>query len=170
MRIPRIFTGQALAPDQVLDLEPGPGQHVARVLRMKPGDPLVLFDGNGGEFPATLQALEKKRVTVVLGERRGREAESPLWIHLGIAVSRGERMDWVMQKATELGASAITPLLTERTEVRLAGERSDKKLRHWRQVTISACEQCGRNRLPLLNQPQPCLLYTSDAADELRSV
>ena len=170
MRIPRIFTGQALAPDQVLDLEPGPGQHVARVLRMKPGDPLVLFDGSGGEFSATLQALEKKRVTVVLGERRGREAESPLWIHLGIAVSRGERMDWVMQKATELGASAITPLLTERTEVRLAGERSDKKLRHWRQVTISACEQCGRNRLPLLNQPQPVGEWLQDTQADYRLV
>jgi 16S rRNA (uracil1498-N3)-methyltransferase len=154
MRTPRIFTGQTLAPDQVVELEPGPGQHVARVLRMGPGDPLVLFDGSGGEFPATLQVVDKKRVTVALGERQDREAESPLWIHLGIAVSRGDRMDWVMQKATELGVSAITPLLTERTEVRLAGERGDKKLRHWRQVTISACEQCGRNRLPLLHQPQ----------------
>lgn len=150
MRIPRIHTGLMLQADFSFDLEPGPSQHLSRALRMQAGDALILFDGRGGEYPATIAAIGKKRVSVTTSTHTAREVESPLSIHLGIAISRGDRMDWVVQKATELGVTAVTPLLTERTEVKLKGERADKKVHHWQQVAISACEQSGRNRVPLV--------------------
>ncbi|KAA1190419.1 16S rRNA (uracil(1498)-N(3))-methyltransferase [Pseudohalioglobus sediminis] len=148
MRIPRIFTGQVLQAGSRYDLEPGPSQHLARALRMQVGDLLTLFDGRGGEYRATIDAISKKQVTVLTSAHEARDVESPLSIHLGIAVSRGDRMDWVVQKATELGVGAITPLLTERTEVRLSGERLARKVAHWQQVVVSACEQSGRNTVP----------------------
>ncbi|RLQ20939.1 16S rRNA (uracil(1498)-N(3))-methyltransferase [Seongchinamella sediminis] len=153
MRIPRIHTGQVLQAESSVDLEPGPSQHLGRALRMQVGDALVVFDGRGGEYPATITAIGKKQVSITTGQLDAREAESPLAIHLGIAISRGDRMDWVVQKATELGVSRITPLLTERTEVKLRGERAAKKQQHWQQVAVSACEQCGRNRIPSLAEP-----------------
>lgn len=148
MRIPRIHTGQVLQADATFDLEPGPSQHLGRALRMQVGDSLVVFDGRGGEYPATIAAIGRKQVSITTGLLNPREAESPLAIHLGIATSRGDRMDWVVQKATELGVSRISALVTERTEVKLRGERAAKKLTHWQQVATSACEQCGRNRIP----------------------
>ena len=154
MRIPRIYTGQELQGNTSLQLESGPSQHVARALRMRAGDTLVLFNGKGGEYLADITAVERKSVVVTTGAYRERNLESGLHIHLGIAVSRGDRMDWVVQKATELGVCALTPLFTERTEVKLAGDRADKKNHHWRQVAISACEQCGRNRLPAIHPLQ----------------
>ncbi len=150
MRIPRIHTGQVLQADSTFVLEPGPSQHLARALRMQVGDSLILFDGRGGQYPATISALSKKLVTVATAAYDSHEAESPLAVHLGIAISRGDRMDWVVQKATELGVTQITPLTTERTEVKLKGERADKKVAHWQQIATSACEQCGRNRIPLI--------------------
>ena len=151
MRIPRIYTAQPLTPGTSMPLDAGPSQHIARALRMQAGDALVLFDGTGGDFQAELLQVGKKEVVVRLGERREQRTESPLAIHLGIAVSRGDRMDWVVQKATELGVTNLSPLFTERTEVKLTGERADKKLRHWRQIAVSACEQCGRDRLPVIS-------------------
>ncbi len=150
MRLPRIFTPQALRAESTFDLEPGPSQHLAHALRMQVGDALILFDGRGGQYAATISAVGKKQVCVATAAHDPREVESPVSIHLGIAISRGDRMDWVVQKATELGASEVTPLLTERTGVKLKGERADRKVEHWRQIAISACEQCGRNRVPLL--------------------
>jgi 16S rRNA (uracil1498-N3)-methyltransferase len=148
MRVPRIYTGQTLQVGASVELEAGASQHIARALRMTPGDPLALFNGRGDEYRAELLTVGKKQVVAAVNERRERQSESTLSLHLGIAISRGDRMDWVVQKATELGVSALTPLFTERTEVKLAGERAEKKLHHWRQIAISACEQCGRNRLP----------------------
>ena len=148
MRIPRIYSARLLEAGIDVELETGPSQHIARVLRMPVGAELILFDGRGGEYPAAISAIGKKHVTATTGEHCPTELESPLAIHLGIAVSRGERMDWVVQKATELGVAVITPLFSERTEVRLSGERARRKLCHWQQVAISACEQCGRNTLP----------------------
>ena len=150
MRIPRIYTGQALRGNTRIELEPGPGVHIARALRMREGDKLTLFNGEGGEYPGEIAAIGKKKVVVTTGAHRALELESDLRIHLGIAVSRGDRMDWVIQKATELGVDALTPLFTERTEVKLAGDRAAKKIHHWQQIAISACEQCGRNRLPVV--------------------
>jgi len=154
MRLPRIHTAQALQAGARVELEQRQAHYVARVLRMRAGDALILFNGTGGQYPATLQTVGKNAVVVSTGDFEPLERESPLALHLGIAVSRGDRMDWVVQKATELGVRSITPLTSERTEVRLKGERAEKKLRHWQQVATSACEQCGRNRLPVVNTLQ----------------
>ncbi len=154
MRIPRIYTRQPLTSEITLELEASAANHVARVLRMGPGQTLSLFNGAGGEFRATITTVEKRAVTVTIGCWQENDIESPLHVELGIGISRGDRMDWILQKATELGVYRIAPLLTERTEVKLKGERAEKKQQHWEQVVISACEQCGRNRLPILNQPQ----------------
>jgi 16S rRNA (uracil1498-N3)-methyltransferase len=150
MRIPRIYTAQALAPNSVLTLEPQASTHIGRALRMRSGDAITLFNGDGNSYTAAINEIGKKSVTVNVLTQVTDDHESPLQIELGIAISRGDRMDWVIQKATELGVTRITPLLTERTEVKLKGERAQKKLEHWRQVSISACEQCGRNQLPEL--------------------
>lgn len=170
MRIPRIYTGQALHAGSSITLEPGPSQHIARALRMGPGDQLVLFNGNGGQFPAVISAVDRKSVTATTAEFDDVELESTLRLHLGIAISRGERMDWVVQKATELGVSSIAPLLSERTEVRLRGDREDKKIRHWRQIAVSACEQCGRNRLPEIQDLQSIDNWTSQALADIKLV
>lgn len=153
MRIPRIFTERALSAGMELALEPGPSQHLARVLRMGQGDELQLFDGSGLEHRARIVAADKRQVTVLLQDAVPGLAESPLQIHLGIGISRGERMDMVVQKAAELGVATISPLYTERTEVRLRGEREARKQQHWRQVAVSACEQCGRSRIPPVHEP-----------------
>ncbi len=154
MRIPRIYTPQPLAPSSTLALDAEAAHHVARVLRMQSGDALILFNGDGNEYPAAIASVDKKSVQVVLEAANTFDRESPLAIHLGIAISKGERMDWVIQKATELGVTEITPLQTERVEVRLNSEREGKKLSHWQAIAISACEQCQRNRIPVIHSPQ----------------
>jgi 16S rRNA (uracil1498-N3)-methyltransferase len=154
MRITRIYSAEKLTSHTTVALQPGPSRHLARVLRLAVGDLLTLFDGHGGEYPGEITAIDKKAVQVRTGEHRESESESPLAIHLGIGVSRGERMDWLIQKSTELGVTAVTPLLTEHTGVKLSGERATKKIQHWQQVAISACEQCGRNRPPVIHELQ----------------
>lgn len=151
MRIPRIFTHQTLTSDLKIDLDENASRHIAKVLRMQVGRDLILFNGKGGEYPSTVIDVGKKIVQVQVGELSPQDRQSPLPIHLGIGVSRGERFDYVLQKATELGVSRITPLFTERTEVKLAGPRLEKKWQHWQQVIISSCEQCQRNLIPELN-------------------
>lgn len=150
---PRIFTSQPLAVDTLVELEDGPARHVAGSLRLKQGAALTLFNGLGGEFAARIDSLERRRVRVAVESFDPVERESPLPVVLALGISRGERMDYAIQKSTELGVAAIAPLVTERTEVRLRGEREQKKLQHWRQVAISACEQSGRNRLPDIQPP-----------------
>jgi len=170
MRTPRIFTAQPLAAQLELKLESAPSQHIARAMRMQPGDTLTLFNGQGGEYTATISAVSKKNVTVEVGDFRNIELESPLTIHLGIAISRGDRMDWIVQKATELGVSRVSPLLTQRTEVKLKGERADKKIQHWRQIGIAACEQCGRNQLPHIEPLQDLPSWLTGTNDETKLV
>ncbi len=153
MRVPRIFTTQSLTSFQSVELEEAAAHYLGKVLRMQPGRELVLFNGSGGEFKAQITHINKKQVTVNVGEFTADNRQSPLQLELAIGVSRGERMDWVLQKATELGVTHITPLLTERTEVKLTGERQEKKIQHWQQILISACEQCQRNILPVLREP-----------------
>lgn len=150
MRVPRIFTTQPLQINSEVELEAGPSGHIAKALRMRIGDAVTLFNGLGGEFSAEIYSIDKKSVKLNVLNHNAQEFESPLQLELGIAISRGDRMDWVIQKATELGATRISPLTTLRTEVKLKGERAEKKLRHWQQVIIGACEQCGRNQLPQL--------------------
>jgi 16S rRNA (uracil1498-N3)-methyltransferase len=170
MRTPRIYTPQRLMSSTLIELEPESSRHLARALRIQEGDPLTLFDGHGGEYPAAVTAVDKKRVQVQVGSLLSRECESALHIHMGIALSRGDRMDWIIQKATELGVSSMTPLATERSGVKLRGERAEKKLRHWQQIAISACEQCGRNRLPVIQALQPLVNWLEHTEAERKFV
>jgi 16S rRNA (uracil1498-N3)-methyltransferase len=154
MRIPRLFVPHALVPGQEIALPPQAGEHVARVLRLQSGDRLRLFNGDGSEFSGEITSIGKRAVNARVLERvDGADRESPLHITLGQGIARGEKMDWVLQKATELGVARIVPLVTERTEVRLDAERAERRLAHWQAVLASACEQCGRNRLPELAPP-----------------
>lgn len=170
MRIPRIYTQLSLQANAPIELEAGPSHHLSRVLRMKVGDSLILFNGGGGQYPATISTMERKAVVATTGNFDAIEHESGLYLQLGIAVSRGDRMDWVVQKATELGVSSIAPLLSERTEVRLSGERGAKKWQHWQQIATSACEQCGRNRLPQVLPPQPLAQWLQGVEADTRLV
>ncbi|WP_028693548.1 16S rRNA (uracil(1498)-N(3))-methyltransferase [Pseudomonas cremoricolorata] len=152
MRLSRFFIDAPLSLGEH-DLPEAQAHYIGRVLRMNPGDAVQLFDGSGQEFLGQLLEVGKKTVRVALDQALPGQADSPLHIHLGQGLSRGERMDWAIQKATELGVTAITPIVSERCEVRLKDERADKRLAHWRQVAISACEQCGRSTLPQINPP-----------------
>lgn len=154
MRISRLFTEAQLQAEQSLLLDEKPSHYLSKVLRASIDTQLVLFNGDGQQYPAIIRAIGKKQVEVEVLQPEQVDCESPLTIHLGIAVSKGDRMDWVVQKATELGVGAITPLNSERTELKLKGERLTKKMAHWRNISISACEQCGRNRLPELHPYQ----------------
>lgn len=170
MRMPRFYTTQSLQPDQTLELESGPSHHLARVLRIQTGATVQLFNGDGCDYDAEVVDVDRRAVTLRIGEPAPGIAESPLAIELGIAISKGERMDFVVQKATELGVSRIVPLLTERVEVRLKGERAERRLEHWRGVIIAACEQCGRATLPHLAEPQPFASWLAGCNAERRFV
>ncbi len=148
MRVSRIYTDVPLTENLSAELNPKTSHYISRVLRLKEGTSLILFDGSGRQFDASINHISKNSVTVDVGPADQTSVESPLNIHLGIAISKGDRMDWVIQKATELGVSEITPLLSQRVEVKLKGERLQKKQEHWQQIGISSCEQCGRNLVP----------------------
>ncbi len=154
MRTPRIYSPQKLAENTELELDEQASHHCLKVLRMDVGRELILFNGDGACYPASIVAKSKKSATIRTSKKVEEAIESPLQTHLAVAVSRGDRFDYVIQKATELGATQITPLFTERTEVKLQGERLDKKVASWNKIIISACEQCGRNTLPSLNPPE----------------
>ncbi len=169
MRLSRFFVDTPLSLGQH-ELPEAQAHYIARVLRLTSGAALQLFDGSGQEYRGELAEVGKKRVSVTLSEQLPGMAESPLHIHLGQGLSRGERMDWAIQKATELGVSEITPLFSERCEVRLNDERADKRLAHWRQVAISACEQCGRSVLPTIHPPLPMADWAKSCAAELKLI
>lgn len=170
MRIPRVYVKDSLPRQGDYQLGEESSHYLCKVLRMLAGRELLLFDGSGYEFTATLLKAGKKAAQVTITSARAVDRESPLQSTLGIGISRGERMDWVIQKATELGVSAITPLFTERCEVKLSGERLTKKIEHWRQIATSACEQCQRNRLPTIDEPQKMSDFCSSSTDALKLV
>jgi len=153
MRLNRVFVGQPVSTGCEVPLPDAAAYHVARVLRLRAGAPLVVFDGSGADFRAEIMAVEGERVRVRVGERSAGLRESPLAITLVQAVSRGERMDWTLQKATELGVRRIQPVLSARSVVRLDDQQAAKKLRHWQAIVAAACEQCGRSVLPELRAP-----------------
>lgn len=153
MRLTRVYVDAALESGARLVLSGSAAGHLTRVLRLRPGATLTLFNGQGGEYAASIERVQKSKVTVAVGEHQPLERESPFPLTLAQGVSRGERMDLVVQKATELGAARLVPVLTERSIVRLDEERSDRKSSHWRAIAIAACEQCGRNRLPEVTLP-----------------
>lgn len=152
MRISRFFIDAPLSLG-TCDLPEASAHYIGRVLRLTAGTAVQLFDGSGQEYSGVLVEVGKKHVKVELQALVTGLAESTLRIHLGQGLSRGERMDWAIQKATELGVAEITPIVSERCEVRLKDERADKRLAHWRQIAISACEQCGRSVVPTINPP-----------------
>lgn len=148
MRIPRLYVDQILAIGVPVELDPHSARYLRSVLRLSDGDQVVVFDGRGGEYRALLESSGKTSARIIAKEFDPVERESPLHIQLAIGISRGERMDLVVQKATELGVAEITPLFTQRCEVKLNQARAIKKNQHWRQIAINACQQCQRNRLP----------------------
>ncbi len=148
---PRIHLPVTLAVGKTVELDENARRHVVQVLRLRAGDRIVLFNGRGGECPATIVQAGKRSVQVRIDDCADSDRESPLTVHLGLGISKGERMDFALQKATELGVSRITPLFTERVVVRLDDQRLGKRHAHWRGVIVAACEQSGRNRLPVLH-------------------
>ncbi|HEY0233332.1 MAG TPA: 16S rRNA (uracil(1498)-N(3))-methyltransferase, partial [Dokdonella sp.] len=154
MRIPRIYVPQPLRPGREVELPLQAGEHIARVLRLDAGHPVRLFNGDGDEYAGEVASLAKRSVKArVLQSAASPDRESPLRITLGQGIARGEKMDWILQKATELGVARIVPLITDRTEVKLDAGRAERRLSHWEAVIASACEQCGRNRLPEVVEP-----------------
>jgi 16S rRNA (uracil1498-N3)-methyltransferase len=166
MRLTRVFVDQALVSGAEAVLPDAAAYHVVRVLRLRAGAPLVLFDGSGADFRGDIVAVEGDRVRVSVGERAAGLRESPLAITLVQAVSRGERMDWTLQKATELGVKRIQPVLSARSVVRLDEQQGAKKLRHWQAIVAGACEQCGRSVLPEVRAPLDLARYLAEAARE----
>ena len=154
--------GEVALPDAI-------AHHALRVLRLRDGEAVVLFDGSGGEVEARL-AVRGKAVFAQLGEARAVERESPLRIVLVQALASGDKMDWVVQKAVELGAHAVQPVQAERSVLRLAGERADKRVAHWQQVAVAACEQCGRNRVPEIRPLQALAPWLGAHRDALNYV
>jgi 16S rRNA (uracil1498-N3)-methyltransferase len=153
VRLTRVYVEEALAAGRGCVLEGSAANHVMRVLRLRDGDSLTLFDGRGGEYGARITGFVKDSVQVEVQEHRDVERESALNLTLAQGISRGERMDWVMQKATELGVTRIVPVITERTVVKLDERQSERKVEHWRAIVIAACEQSGRNRVPEVATP-----------------
>lgn len=154
MRLSRFFIDAPLSLGTHA-LPEASAHYISRVLRLSAGAAVQLFDGSGNEYRGELAEVGKKQVNVELREQLRGLPEPVLRVHLGQGLSRGERMDWAIQKATELGATEITPIVSERCEVRLKDERADKRLAHWRQIAISACEQCGRSVIPIIHPPTP---------------
>lgn len=159
MRLTRVYLDTELQTGSSIELARDSASHVAKVLRARAGDELILFNGQGGEFSAVIEAVRGSRVTVGVGAARHANRESPLQITLIQCVPRGDRMDFVVQKATELGVARIVPVLSQRSVVRLDSSQIASKRLHWQAVAVSACEQCGRNRLPQLDAAQPLSTY-----------
>jgi 16S rRNA (uracil1498-N3)-methyltransferase len=166
MRLTRVFVDAALEADARVTLESSAATHVTRVLRLRKGDSLTLFNGRGGEYAAVIDATRGAVVTVVVGAHDRVERESPLKVTVAQGISRGERMDLVVQKATELGVHTIVPVLTERSVVRLDERQAQRKVQHWRAVAIGGCEQCGRNRVPHLAPPRPLREFIRDGSEQ----
>jgi 16S rRNA (uracil1498-N3)-methyltransferase len=170
MRLPRIHHPAPLAAGARIELQEAAANHVARVLRLPTGAPVILFNGEGGEYEAVITEIDKRRVIVELGAFRAVEREPPLPLWLAQGISRGERMDYTVQKAVELGVSRIIPLFTERCGVHLDEARLAKRLQHWRAVAVGACEQCGRNRLPEIAPALPLAEWLAAPIPGLRLV
>ena len=168
MRLTRVYVDAPLTPGERVALEGSAATHITRVLRLRPGDALTLFNGQGGEYAASIAEARGGRLSVAVGEAQPIERESALGLTLAQGVSRGERMDLVVQKATELGVGGIAPVFTERSVVRLSAPQAARKLEHWRAIAVSACEQSGRNRLPQLSAPVPLADFLKAAAPGTR--
>ena len=155
--MPRFYCPVSLATGDTFALPPGAARHV-QVLRLQPGDSLTLFNSlsaSPGEFEATVTRMGRSDVEVAIGSYRPIQREALRAVHLAVGMPANDRMDWLVEKATELGVASLQPLVTERSVLRLSGERADKKQAHWQSVAIAACEQCGRNRVPVVHPVLP---------------
>ncbi|KAB2921201.1 MAG: 16S rRNA (uracil(1498)-N(3))-methyltransferase [Dechloromonas sp.] len=150
MNLPRFYCREALSPGAHVELPEPVARHAVRVLRLPPGAPMILFDGRGGEYLAHIERIERDRVLAELADWRDVERESPLAVTLVQALQAGEKMDFTIQKAVELGVRDIVPVESRRSVMRLSGDRAGKRVAHWQGVAAAACEQCGRNQVPLV--------------------
>src|SRR5271155_3655078 len=162
MRLTRVYVEAALTPGSAVELPRETGSHLAKVLRARSGDELILFNGDGREFGGSIEEVRGSRVSAFVGSPRAIDRESPLAITLVQCVPRSDRMDFIVQKATELGVARIVPVLSQRSVVRLDEAQALSKQTHWHAVAVSACEQCGRNRLPSVEAPRQLLNYLGD--------
>ncbi|HEY9223682.1 MAG TPA: 16S rRNA (uracil(1498)-N(3))-methyltransferase [Variovorax sp.] len=160
--MPRFHCAVPLQAGLALALPPGAARHV-QVLRMQPGQALTLFDGRGGEYAAVVERMGRSEVAVNVGAHDPVEREAPQAVHLALGMPANDRMDWLVEKATELGATSVQPLMTAHGVLRLAGERAEKKRAHWEAIAIAACEQCGRNRVPLIHPVRAYADWLGDA-------
>ena len=167
MSLPRFYLDQPLAPGARFNLPPGPARHAARALRLAVDDSIILFNGRGGEHTARIERIQKDEVAVSLTGFADIERESRLRVMLAQGISSGERMDYTLQKAVELGVAAIQPIAAKRSVVKLTGERADKRVAHWQGVVASACEQCGRNQVPPVSPPLTLANWLSQASGRL---
>ena len=159
MRLNRVYVDAVLGEGLRLELPPAAGVHLAKVLRVRSGDELVVFSGDGFEYPASVESVRGNRVAVAIGEARAVDRESPLAVTLVQCMARADRMDVIVQKATELGVARIVPVQSRRGVVRLDAAQAESKAAHWRAIVVNACEQCGRNRLPAVEAPRRLLDY-----------
>jgi 16S rRNA (uracil1498-N3)-methyltransferase len=166
MRLNRVYCDRTLAAGQQVELPESAAYHVARVLRLRAGAPLTAFDGSGHDYRCEIVAIEGDNVRVVVGERTPGLRDSPLGITLVQAVSRSERMDWTLQKATELGVRTIVPVISSRSVVRLDERQAERKLRHWKAIVAGACEQSGRSTVPEVRNPVDLARFLAEAPRE----
>ncbi|GGZ08066.1 16S rRNA (uracil(1498)-N(3))-methyltransferase [Shewanella fodinae] len=168
MRVPRVYHSGNVVIGQQLQLDEEAAAHIGRVLRMSRGEEICLFNGDGKDYLAQIQQADKKSVTVTILSAQANATESPLQIHLGQVISRGDRMDFTLQKSVELGVNIITPLFSERCGVKLTGERLEKKIQQWQKIVISACEQCGRSEIPLVRPAMELTDWCTENDDALK--
>jgi 16S rRNA (uracil1498-N3)-methyltransferase len=161
--MPRIHCPIPLTGGAVIDLPSGAARHV-QVLRLQPGNAITLFTGDGGEWSATVERMGRSEVSARVETYQAIEREAPREVQLALGMPAGDRMDWLVEKATELGVTRIQPLMTERSVLRVQGERADRKLAHWQAIAVAACEQCGRNRVPLIEPPCTWAAWLTRAA------
>ncbi|MWP46120.1 16S rRNA (uracil(1498)-N(3))-methyltransferase [Gilliamella sp. Pas-s27] len=164
----RIFQPFTITQNSIITLDDNAFNHLVRVLRMKVGENIILFDGSNQITPAVIHEVNKKSVTVKTALTITDDRESPLNIHLGQVISRGEKMEFTIQKSVELGVKSITPLLSERCGVKLDAERLDKKVQQWQKIVISACEQCGRNVMPIIHPVTKLETWCTSLTTQLR--
>ncbi|HXX86727.1 MAG TPA: 16S rRNA (uracil(1498)-N(3))-methyltransferase [Casimicrobiaceae bacterium] len=150
---PRFYCAMPLAKDTTIQLPEGPARHAVSVLRLRSGSAITLFNGEGGEFSATIEDVARRNIRARIESHHDVERESPLHVTLVQGLASVERMDHVVQKAVELGVTAIAPVETSRSVMRISGPRAERRREHWRQIAIAACEQCGRNRVPEIRLP-----------------